>query len=62
MHHDPTRAPWRNSGAGVPTLAEVLSWARDPDVAVNVELKHDVPQSPRPLDQVRVAPFSRDSG
>jgi glycerophosphoryl diester phosphodiesterase len=30
-------------GAIVPTLAEVLAWARDGGVAVNVELKHDVP-------------------
>jgi glycerophosphoryl diester phosphodiesterase len=30
-------------GGRVPTLAEVLDWARDRDVAVNVELKHDVP-------------------
>lgn len=30
-------------GSVVPTLAEVLSWARDHRVAVNVELKHDVP-------------------
>ncbi|MGD0524706.1 MAG: glycerophosphodiester phosphodiesterase [Polyangiaceae bacterium] len=26
----------------MPTLAEALAWARDADVAVNVELKHDV--------------------
>ena len=30
-------------GARVPTLSEVLAWARDRDVAVNVEMKHDVP-------------------
>ncbi len=30
-------------GATVPSLAEVLAWARASDVAVNVELKHDVP-------------------
>lgn len=30
-------------GARVPRLAEVLRWARDTGVAVNVELKHDVP-------------------
>jgi glycerophosphoryl diester phosphodiesterase len=29
-------------GATVPSLAEVLAWARASDVAVNVELKHDV--------------------
>lgn len=31
---------------GVPTLAEVLAWARDADVSVNVEMKHDVPSRP----------------
>ncbi len=30
-------------GATIPALADVLGWARDHDVAVNVELKHDVP-------------------
>jgi glycerophosphoryl diester phosphodiesterase len=30
-------------GAGVPTLREALVWARERGVAVNVELKHDVP-------------------
>ena len=30
-------------GAHVPLLSEVLGWARQRDVAVNVELKHDVP-------------------
>jgi glycerophosphoryl diester phosphodiesterase len=30
-------------GARVPRLAEVLAWARLQGVAVNVELKHDVP-------------------
>jgi glycerophosphoryl diester phosphodiesterase len=30
-------------GGRVPSLAEVLDWARDRDIAVNVELKHDVP-------------------
>ena len=30
-------------GASVPTLGEVLSWARSTGVAVNVEMKHDVP-------------------
>jgi glycerophosphoryl diester phosphodiesterase len=30
-------------GARVPSLAEVLAWARACQVAVNVELKHDVP-------------------
>jgi glycerophosphoryl diester phosphodiesterase len=31
------------SAARIPRLAEVLAWARDHAVAVNVELKHDVP-------------------
>jgi glycerophosphoryl diester phosphodiesterase len=30
-------------GARMPTLGDALRWARDRDVAVNVELKHDVP-------------------
>ncbi len=30
-------------GTTIPSLADVLAWARDHDVAVNVELKHDVP-------------------
>jgi glycerophosphoryl diester phosphodiesterase len=30
-------------GATIPTLAEVLAWARAADVAVNVEMKHGVP-------------------
>jgi glycerophosphoryl diester phosphodiesterase len=34
-------------GARVPELADVLSWARQHDVAVNVELKHDVPSRAR---------------
>jgi glycerophosphoryl diester phosphodiesterase len=29
--------------ARIPTLDEALAWARERDVAVNVELKHDVP-------------------
>jgi glycerophosphoryl diester phosphodiesterase len=33
-------------GARAPTLADVLSWARGHDVAVNVEMKHDVPSRP----------------
>jgi glycerophosphoryl diester phosphodiesterase len=31
-------------GATVPRLRDVLAWARREDVAVNVEMKHDVPQ------------------
>jgi glycerophosphoryl diester phosphodiesterase len=30
-------------GAAIPVLADVLAWARDRHVGVNVELKHDVP-------------------
>jgi glycerophosphoryl diester phosphodiesterase len=42
--HDPTRASLAELRAtGVPTLAEALAWAFENDVAVNVELKHDVP-------------------
>ena len=35
------------AGARVPLLVDVLAWARDRDVAVNVELKHDVPARAR---------------
>ena len=31
-------------GATIPTLADVLDWARTSGVAVNVEMKHDVPR------------------
>jgi glycerophosphoryl diester phosphodiesterase len=42
--HDATRASAGELRArDVPTLGDVLSWARERDVAVNVELKHDVP-------------------
>jgi glycerophosphoryl diester phosphodiesterase len=42
--HDRTHAPMRELyEEGVPTLGEVLAWARERDVAVNVEMKHDVP-------------------
>jgi len=52
--HDPTRASLAELRAsGVPTLAEALSWARDSDVAVNVELKHDVPNRLILLERVR---------
>jgi glycerophosphoryl diester phosphodiesterase len=33
-------------GARVPALAEVLDWARVQGIAVNVEMKHDVPSRP----------------
>jgi glycerophosphoryl diester phosphodiesterase len=35
-----------HAGAGVPTLAEVLAWARARSVRVNVEMKRDVPSRP----------------
>jgi glycerophosphoryl diester phosphodiesterase len=42
--HDATRTPLAElRAAGVPSLAEVLEWAAERDVAVNVEMKHDVP-------------------
>jgi glycerophosphoryl diester phosphodiesterase len=42
--HDPTAASLEKLQAdGVPTLAETLDWAAEHDVAVNVEMKHDVP-------------------
>ncbi len=54
VHHDPTRASLAElRGRGVPTLAEVLAWARDADVAVNVELKHDVPSRVVLLERAR---------
>ena len=34
-------------GATIPRLREVLEWARREDVAVNVEMKHDVPRRRR---------------
>src|SRR5580698_7210567 len=34
-------------GATIPRLREVLDWARREDVAVNVEMKHDVPRRRR---------------
>jgi glycerophosphoryl diester phosphodiesterase len=44
---DVTQAELRSLDLGerarIPTLGEVLAWARDLDVAVNVELKYDVP-------------------
>jgi glycerophosphoryl diester phosphodiesterase len=35
------------AGARIPTLADALAWGRDRDVAVNVELKYDVPSRRR---------------
>jgi glycerophosphoryl diester phosphodiesterase len=44
VHHDPTAASLTELRAeGVPTLVEALAWAVERDVAVNVEMKHDVP-------------------
>lgn len=40
---DDLRAIDLGGGSMIPTLSEALEWARDRDVAVNVELKHDVP-------------------
>ena len=43
--HDAPRESLRDlRAARVPTLVEVLAWARVEEVAVNVELKHDVPR------------------
>jgi glycerophosphoryl diester phosphodiesterase len=54
--HDPTGAPLGELAAeGVPTLAEVLAWARHRDVAVNVEMKHDVPNRAVLVERVRRA-------
>ncbi len=45
VRHDAAEAPLAELRAqGVPLLAEVLAWAREHDVAVNVEMKHDVPR------------------
>jgi glycerophosphoryl diester phosphodiesterase len=41
--HDAPREPLAQLRPGVPTLAEVLAWAREHGVGVNVEMKHDVP-------------------
>jgi glycerophosphoryl diester phosphodiesterase len=47
-------------GARIPQLAEVLDWARAQDVAVNVELKHDVPSRPAlARETLRVVQVSR---
>jgi glycerophosphoryl diester phosphodiesterase len=54
VHHDPTEASLEElRRLGVPTLAESLAWARDRDVAVNVELKHDVPSRVALIERVR---------
>jgi glycerophosphoryl diester phosphodiesterase len=42
--HDPTTASLADLRAGgIPTLADALAWASERDVALNVEMKHDVP-------------------
>jgi glycerophosphoryl diester phosphodiesterase len=41
--HDPPDAPLARLRPEVPTLAEVLEWAAEHGVGVNVEMKHDVP-------------------
>jgi glycerophosphoryl diester phosphodiesterase len=41
--HDPPRQPLHRLRPEVPTLREVLAWAGDHGVGVNVEMKHDVP-------------------
>jgi glycerophosphoryl diester phosphodiesterase len=41
--HDAPRGPSEPLPAEIPTLREVLDWARGHGVAVNVEMKHDVP-------------------
>jgi glycerophosphoryl diester phosphodiesterase len=52
--HDPTGASRAVLQAqAVPTLAEALAWACDHDVAVNVELKHDVPNRLVLVERVR---------
>jgi glycerophosphoryl diester phosphodiesterase len=56
VHHDPTPASLAAlAGRGVPTLSEVLEWAQSHDVAVNVEMKHDVPSRLALVDRVRRA-------
>lgn len=52
--HDPTRASLAELRAlEVPTLAEAVAWASENDVAVNVELKHDVPNRLVLVERVR---------
>jgi glycerophosphoryl diester phosphodiesterase len=41
--HDPPGAPLAELRPEVPTLGEVLDWAGEYGVGVNVEMKHDVP-------------------
>jgi glycerophosphoryl diester phosphodiesterase len=44
LHLAALRAVDLGGGARIPTLAEVLDWARAADVAVNVEMKHGTAQ------------------
>jgi glycerophosphoryl diester phosphodiesterase len=44
LHDAPHVGRTELRGAGVPSLAEVLAWAGQHGVAVNVEMKHDVPR------------------
>ena len=54
VHHDPTtRSLDELRAEGVPTLAAALAWAVERDVAVNVEMKHDVPSRLILLDRLR---------
>jgi glycerophosphoryl diester phosphodiesterase len=42
LHDDPREPLAALRAQEVPTLADALAWARERDVAVNVEMKHDV--------------------
>lgn len=54
VQHDPTPASLAALAArGVPTLSEALEWAHSCDVAVNVEMKHDVPNRLALVNRVR---------
>jgi glycerophosphoryl diester phosphodiesterase len=43
LHDRPRATLGELRSEGVPTLADVLAWAQERNVAVNVEMKHDVP-------------------
>ena len=45
--HDAPRAARGQLDPEIPRLADALAWARERDVAVNVEMKHDVPDRAR---------------
>ena len=58
--HDAPRVRRAELDPDIPTLAEVLAWARERDVAVNVEMKHDVPDRARLANStVHIASTSR---